>query len=78
MPKKRDIDGKAVLMFEQRVYEMLELRMMTLQDLAKECGLTKENIHYILKHTERYRMSSLRRIAKALGCTVGWLLRDRI
>ena len=66
-------------MIRDRIYDMLRLRNMTIDELAIDTGLTKGSIRTAMKQTGRVRadVRFIRKIANSLGCTVGWLLQDR-
>ena len=66
-------------MISDRITDMLILLSMTITDLANETGIDRHSILEVLKHKRRSwaNIDYMRRIAKSLGCTVGWLLQDQ-
>lgn len=56
---------------------IMRLRGLTQKDLVN-CGFEKATIWKYLNKTDRvgYDLKYVRKLAEALGCTVGWLLQD--
>ena len=55
---------------------MLWLRDMTIADLAKSSGISTQHIYRIFNIPTALSVPTLKKFAKALGCTPGWLTRE--
>lgn len=63
--------------FAQNVKDMMKLREMTITDLAIKANLSRQTIYrYLRLNRVDFKMKTIKQIAKALGCTTGWLLRE--
>lgn len=62
-----------------RTRGMMRLRGLTIGELAKATGLSIGSIRYVIYYRKRIgaSLSFIRKIARALGCTPGWLLQDK-
>ena len=62
---------------KSRMNDMLELRNMTKKELVLKTGIHRSQLaQYRTGKRNRLHISVLRKIANALGCTVGWLVQD--
>ena len=66
MPKK----------FKRNFLQMLELRGLTISEVSRLSGMERPCIYSILKpQRKNICISSIKKLASALGCTPGWLTR---
>lgn len=62
--------------FGTRLYDMMRLRCMTVLELSKATGVSRNSIYLMLKDAhEKQKLQVIKAICKELGCTPGWLLR---
>lgn len=60
-----------------KVYEMMRLRTLTIYELADKSGISANTIYNILGNKiPNITLPTIKKLAKALGCTPGWLLKE--
>ena len=65
-----------MISIQKNLLEMLWLRDMTIADLAKSSGISTQHIYRIFNIPTALSVPTLKKFAKALGCTPGWLTRE--
>ena len=62
-----------------RIQDMMELRGLTIKDIAKATNLSVSAVKYAVFYKDRTGcyLHFVKKLAKALGCTPGWLLQDK-
>lgn len=62
-----------------RIQNMMELRGLTINDIARATGLSISAVKYAVFYKNRTScyLGFVKKLANALGCTPGWLLQDK-